>query len=74
MRANDHPTAAVGMSVNDYLHEAVLAAIALRRDRDLHARVREAVRTAHGTRAEDRAVRSRAGRRSRVARRRRRAP
>jgi hypothetical protein len=39
------------MSVDDYLHEAVLAAIALRRDRDLHARVREAVRTAHGTRA-----------------------
>jgi hypothetical protein len=63
---------AVGMRANDHLHEAVLAAIALRRDRDLQARVREAHRARHAGRGLRRAVPR--GRRSRVARRRRRAP
>jgi hypothetical protein len=52
---------AAGMSVEEYVHEAVSAYIALRHDRDLHSRVREAVRTARDTRAEGRAVRGQSG-------------
>lgn len=50
-----------GVTAEEYLHEAVLAYIALQRDRDLHARVRDAVRTARGTRAETLAVRAQTG-------------
>jgi hypothetical protein len=52
---------AAGMSVEEYVHEAALAYVALRHDRDLHSRVREAVRTARDTRAEGRAVRAQSG-------------
>jgi hypothetical protein len=59
---------AAGMSVGEFLREAVLAYTAPRRDGDedgdgdrdgdLHSRVRQAVRTAEGTREETRAVRA----------------
>jgi hypothetical protein len=62
---------AAGMTVDEFLHEAVLA-YAPRidgdggadrdGDGDLHSRVRQAVRTAQGTRDETRAVRAQSGR------------
>jgi hypothetical protein len=60
---------AAGMTVDEFLHEAVLA-YAPRidgdadrdGDGDLHSRVRQAVRTAQGTRDETHAVRAQSGR------------